>query len=288
MIIVATTSQLPDKRNPTSRRITQKPGLMRALSKANKHQMGIAAITTVCTRELYHELEEFLPSARVAFPDKPIIVWTDVKDATTAVDNVSFRYFDPATLTLHTENVVTHASYWHPEAIHQKISGLRQVVRDYPGGDGVLLVDCDVTFRQGFERLFYGDVALSPFYWGRRDVVVEGGRLLQQRDGEFNAGMLVTRSLDFCDWWMQAYESGMGGFYEQGCLDAVPANFTTDYISPLHNFGKWRFAAPHRHIRSYHQHARERSRNSDVGMLKIAAQRAAAEARRKLNYAAGL
>jgi hypothetical protein len=246
--------------------------------------MGVAAITTVCTRELIHELRDFLPSARVAFPDVPIVVWTDVEDYQTDVGNVDIRYFDPSALKMRTGNVAAHADYWHPEAIHQKIVGLRQVVSEYEGQDGVLLVDCDITFRLGFERRFHGDVALSPFYWGDRGIKlrVANDQLLQHRDGEFNAGMLVTRSLAFCDWWLGAYESGEGGFYEQGCLDMVPARFVTDFISPAHNYGKWRFVEPHTEVRSFHQHSAEPSRKYSVGALKIAAQRAGAEARAKL------
>ncbi|NUQ50759.1 MAG: hypothetical protein HUU27_12700, partial [Phycisphaerae bacterium] len=152
-----------------------------------------------------------------------------------------------------------------------------------PGGEGgVLLADCDVVFRAGFERDYRGDVVLSPFYWGRRDIRVAGGGLLQSRDGEFNAGLLMTRSAAFCQWWIDAYLSGLGGFYEQGCLDQVPAAFFADYFSPLHNWGKWRFAAPHGAVRSYHQHHREIGRRPDITLISLAAKRAAAEARAAL------
>lgn len=288
MIIVAPPI-IPDGPNPPTRRIAP-AGLVsrhRTSYEVEKKPMGVAAITTVCTVELLHELREFLPAARVAFPGVPIIVWTDDDAQVTShgshVPGVEFRVFDRAASAGRTAKVATHAAYWHADAIHQKIVGLRQVVNEYPGPDGVLLVDCDVTFRLGFERRYQGDVVLSPFYWGQRTIAVGGGKLLQHRDGEFNAGMLITRSLAFCDWWLAAYESGLGGFYEQGCLDLVPGHFVTDYFSPLHNFGKWRFSPPSGVVMSYHQHLEERSRRHDVGAIKIAAQRVAAEARAALS-----
>ncbi len=255
--------------------------------------MNVAEIVTVCMGDLIHELREFLPAARVAFPGKRIHVYTDRGvdaleiAAEVMAENVSIHNAFDASKQISIDQVAKHSDYWQPWPIWWKIRALQERVAylDPASRDGVLLADCDVTFREGFERPFRGDVALSPFYWGRRDIALpqeRGGGLLQHRDGEFNAGMLVTRSRVFCDWWMRAYLDGLGGFYEQGCLDLVPGLFTTDYISPLHNWGKWRFTPPHGGVRSYHQHIGEPSRRMDVGALKIAAQRTAAEARATL------
>jgi hypothetical protein len=238
--------------------------------------------------KLLHELREFLPAARLAFPTAPIYVYTDdVAAVVAAADAYLVSHVVPVHACAETPDfslVVSHAPYWQAAPIYYKLKGLLDRVTALPrrDADGILIVDCDVTFRHGFERPFRGDVALSPFYWGRRDLTTKTGGLLQHSHGEFNAGMLVTRSVDFCNWWLESYLTGFGGFYEQGCLDAVPQRFRTDYISPLHNFGKWRFSRPNSAVRSYHQHVRERSWNCDVGALKIAAQRTAAEARATL------
>jgi hypothetical protein len=254
--------------------------------------MGVAEIVTVCMGDLIHELREFLPSARVAFPGVPIYVYTDravdalAIGATVNVGNVTVSPTEDVAEIVSLDRVARHSDYWQPWPIYWKIRAVqdRLSARAPDSRDGVMLADCDITFRMGFERPFYADVALSPFYWGRRDIAVPGGGLLQHRDGEFNAGLLVTRSRAFADWWMQAYLSGEGGFYEQGCLDLVPGRFLSDYISPLHNYGKWRFAAPGSQVRSYHQHVLERCNRMDVGSLKMAAQRAAAEARETLAH----
>jgi hypothetical protein len=253
--------------------------------------MRVAEIITVCMGKLIHELREFLPSARVAFPDVPIHVVTDDAHAVLEIAEANLvRNVIPVATCSETPDfsaVSQHSAYWQPEPIYFKLKGLLDRVVELPPQfkDGVMIVDCDVTFRAGFARPFFGDVALSPFYWGKRDITTNSGKLLQDVHGEFNAGMLVTRSVNFCRWWLDSYLAGFGGFYEQACLDAVPQRFCTDYISPLHNFGKWRFAKPYGAVRSYHQHLRERSYNADVGALKIAAQSAAANARKTLQEA---
>lgn len=250
--------------------------------------MKVSEVVTVCMGKLIHEMREFLPSVRVAFPECPIYVYTDnilaVQEIAEAnlVNNVI-----PVKVSFDTPSfskVIKHSVYWHADAIYFKLKALLDRVKSLPSNSrsGVMIVDCDVTFNDGFEKPFFGDVALSPFYWGKRDLKVQTGESLQSCHGEFNAGMLVSRSIDFCNWWIDAYIAGLGGFYEQACLDFVPKSFCVDYISPLHNFGKWRFAKPHKFVRSYHQHILERSKNADVGALKIAAQSAAAKARKSL------
>ena len=250
--------------------------------------MRVAEVVTVCMGKLIHELREFLPSTRVAFPESPIYVYTDDVSAVRDIAEANLvRNVTPVEVCLETPDlsaVIQHSAYWHSEAIYFKLKGILDRVSSLPvdSKDGVMMVDCDITFKANFERPFFGDVALSPFYWGKRDLKVSSGGLLQHSHGEFNAGMLITRSVDFCEWWLESYLSGLGGFYEQACLDSVPKRFCVDYTSSLHNFGKWRFTKPHNAVRSYHQHVRERSRNVDVGALKIAAQKTAAQARKTL------
>lgn len=255
--------------------------------------MGVAEIVTVCMGGLIHEMREFLPAARVAFPNVPISVYTDKQSEVEAINlecpvgNLTIYSAEEFNFPDQSE-VEEHATYWQKIPILCKLLALQDRVKDLPphSEDGVLLVDCDVTFRSGLERKYHGDVTLSPFYWGKRTERTREGDLLQHRDGEFNAGMLLTRSSAFCVWWIKAYLAGEGGFYEQGCLDLVPGQFLTDYFSPLHNWGKWRWAAPPPSARSYHQHVSERAAaRPDVGAIKIAAQRTAAEARAKLKGA---
>ena len=261
----------------------------------SKRPLKLDRIVTVATEALWHEMREFLPSARVAFPDIEIVVGTDVplNEAQALADslfvpNVRIVEIDMAEALPHLTSVCKVADYWVSEAIWWQLELFRREIAD---GATALLCDSDITFRLDFERSFYGDVVLSPFYWGDLGLLTRANPLdpertartqLHVRDGLFNAGMVMSRSLEFAEWWMAAFLSGEFGFYEQKCLDAVPAQFPTDYFSPKHNFGKWRFAPPFRTVRSYHQHVREPARRPDVILLKMEAQEAAAEARAEL------
>lgn len=276
-----------DIRNPPGRR--PRPGRV-PLRPGSQAPMAVREIVTVCMGDLLPELGEFLPAARVAFPRVPIHVYTDhaVGALEIGVELHVDRLHVHPTRDLSGEvslaAVAHHADHWQPWPIYWKLHALAERVAALPDGcrDGVLLADCDVIFREGLDRAMCGEVALSPFYWGRRDLPAPSGdraRRLQHEHGEFNAGLVLTRSIDFCAWWIAAYLSGEGGFYEQACLDAVPGRFHADYFSPLHNWGNWRFAAPPPEARSYHRHLAERSTRLDTGAIAIAARRTAAEAR---------
>lgn len=289
-MIDVTPATLEPGHNPPSRRPAAVPAHARAGSGA---PMRAAEIATVCMGALLPELREFVPSARLAFPRVPIHVYTDEPGeagdilAALPVEGVHLHPATESAVDADLSRVARHSDYWRPAPIWWKIRALRDRLAARPDGgrDGVLVADCDIVWRAGFERAYHGEVALSPFYWGRRDLRLShdrGAGLLQHRDGEFNAGLVLSRSRAFADWWMRAYLAGEGGFYEQGCLDLVPGLFETDYISPLHNWGKWRFASPHGAVRSYHQHLGEPARRLDVGAIALAARRAAAEARAAL------
>jgi len=259
------------------------------------------AIVTVCTKELAHELREFLPSVNVAFPRARIFVATDISAAelralceslhlTEKVTRIPLRI---AEARKRIRKVSTVSDYWNKEYIWVKLDALQRVQERLPDS-GILMLDCDITFAAPFERHFFGDVVLSPFYWGNLQMQThadpadssKGCVPIWERDGLFNAGMLLTRSADFCRWWKETYESGEFGFYEQKCLDQVPRLFHADYFSPLHNFGKWRFESPWQEVRSYHYHLRETARRQDCLDIKLAAQQAAARARYLLKEAA--
>jgi hypothetical protein len=247
-------------------------------------KINIQTIITVCTKDLIHEIREFVTSARVCFPNFKIVVFTDVVDL--AIDllkefdikNIEFKNISLDDHPSEILDIKSISSYWKREPIWFKLKGLRDEV-ELSKGKGVLICDSDITFKRGFLRDFYGDVALSPFYWGDRFLKISEEKLLRDRDGEFNAGMLATNSIEFCDWWIDAYKSGLGGFYEQKCLDYVPSLFDVDYIGPEHNFGKWRSQIPKDNISSFHYHIKERARKKEDSFIKLEAQKSAAKAR---------
>lgn len=250
--------------------------------------MQIEAIATVCTRELLHELDTFLPTARACYSRVPIHVYTDDRWAAEGqvlglpVGNVHFHDLDLAEGLARSAAVNRWADHWRPECIWAKLDSLRRCVADH-AGVGVLLADCDVAIITADRRHYYADVALSPGYCGDphrpvRDL--DGGRSLSivERDSWFNAGMLLTRSLEFCEWWLAEYEAGRpGSFYEQTALESTPARFDCAFMDDRHNFGKWRFREPFPGTASIHMHLTERCRRPDATAMAVMARRAVAE-----------
>lgn len=256
--------------------------------------LKIEAIVTVCTEALIHELREWLPTARRCYPGIPLYVATDVTEDRVMeyardvhVENVHVVPLDLAHAVGRVGKVNVWAKHWILEAIWCKLDALRRVVEKHPRG--VLLADCDITFiRPTYRREYWADVVLSPNFHGdlqltTPDLSKESRIPLFVRDSLFNAGMVATRSVEFCEWWIEQYEAGgEGTFVEQTALEQVPRLFDVDYFGPEENFGKWRFAAPPPNTNSVHMHVHERARKPEVTILKIAAQSSAASARKFL------
>lgn len=250
-------------------------------------------IVTVADKNLAHELDEWLPSARLCYPGVPLHVATDIPEeefqsiaSRLNVENVIRMPLDLSVATPKVQKVNKWAEHWILEAIWAKLDTLRSVVTDHPG-EGVMLADADITFLKRIDRSFHADVVLSPYYFGdftQKTRDLDGDLIpLAERDGWFNAGMILTRSKEFCDWWIPQYEAGHpGSFVEQSALELVPGSFATEYLDARHNFGKWRLSPPAPDTASIHMHIHEKSHRTDITMLKIAAQKAAAKARRIL------
>lgn len=260
--------------------------------------MKIETLVTVCTHELQAELREWLPTARVCYPDAPLYVATDLNRdelqmiaSGLGVHGVHHLPVDRRKAALRSQNVPRWADHWDHGAIWLKIDSLERVVSgsSWKTG-GVLLADCDITFLRPNNDSYLADVVLSPNFHGdlrRRTKGRNGGtRYLHERDSLFNAGMLLTRSASFCETWRLWYENSHTWneetFLEQTALEHVPSKWHTAYFDHRDNFGKWRFTAPLGDERSVHTHLRERARCEEVFQLKLTAQKAAAKARLQL------
>lgn len=257
--------------------------------------MNIDIIGTLCTEELLHELDEWLPTARVCYPKAKLVISTDVPLKRVEeiarrlnVKNVKVRKFDRKRAIENSKNIPLYSPHWKPETIWGKLDETRTSVETYRGA-GVMFADTDITFVRPIDRSFHADVVLSPAFCG--DLQRKTSLLTQpdqkiplfRRDGLFNAGMWLTRSFEFMDWWIKAVEmSGGDSFLEQTSLEYAPGGFITDYLDSRDNFGKWRFQAPPPDVRSVHYHINERSRWIEDTEIKRIGQAAAAEARIKL------
>lgn len=238
--------------------------------------LKVDAIMTVCTEELAHELELWMPTAALHHPEAMLYVVGDypavIKARALAQEyHIAHRVIPMALLAgdgrkiaeERCRNVATISKYWKADVIWWKLEGLRQVLEDELPGRGVLLTDCDITFTAPVREVFpHADAVLSPFWWVTGHQVTKHPRLgrmpLAQRDGFFNAGYFLTNHAEVAKTWLELYEQGEGGFYEQKCLEHLPRRFRCDYFDAKHNWGKWRKETPRENVVSIHFHADEK------------------------------
>jgi hypothetical protein len=99
------------------------------------------------------------------------------------------------------------------------------------------------------------DLVLSPFYWPDSTAPTPIAH------GFFNAGYLLVRDTRIVNRWEQMYAEGLGGFYEQKCLEALGREFVTAWFGHEHNFAKWRWESPSRRaVVSFHHKLKSRGK----------------------------
>jgi hypothetical protein len=125
-----------------------------------------------------------------------------------------------------------HGDQWPIGWISAKILCLELAIRHYRRP--VMLVDADLIFTRRLPDLVWdADLVLSEHAGPIPD-------RLSSRSGIYNAGMVLTRSLRLCARWREFFEAGVGGFYEQGCLEDLSREYLTDTFPAAWNWGDWR------------------------------------------------
>jgi hypothetical protein len=149
-----------------------------------------------------------------------------------------------------------HGDLWPLHWIAAKLEVLRRAIAAFPGR-GVLLADADLIFTRRLPDLSWdADLVLSEHHGPLPD-------RLPPRSGIYNAGMVLCRDESVVDRWRELFATGVGGFYEQGCLEQLAREFVTDTFPGSWNWGNWRrtedLAASGRVPAILHQHL-ERTR----------------------------
>lgn len=257
--------------------------------------LRVEALLTVCTVELLPEIETWLASAARWHPEARLYVAGDYPVCREALrlavrwDFAARLYPLPLLagdgLAMARERcggVTRISDYWREDIIWWKLAALEWVLQYAEPSRGVLLTDCDITFAQPVTGLWGGGVeaVLSPFWWWAYDVPKrrDGSVTLPGFDGIFNAGYFLTRSLAVATAWRELYEAGVGGFYEQKCLEWLPRRFACDYFDARHNWGKWRREAPRTDTVSLHYHIADPAPPEAPDWLRATKQAAAAAA----------
>lgn len=133
--------------------------------------------------------------------------------------------------------VVRHDPYWKAELIALKFHALRTAIGRHGPSH---LLDADIAVNGSLHTggPWVADLVLSPFYWP------DPAATIPVAHGFFNAGYLLAGDTRVVDRWEEMFATGLGGFYEQKCLDYLGHEFVTAWFGHEHNFAKWRWESP--------------------------------------------
>lgn len=224
-----------------------------------KGRMGLGAAAVVADEPVMKDLEAWLLTFKAFHRRTPVVVICDdityrfvtglIRDwgleAVTAMPHINAD--TEATIKERLVYVATESSYWKIVPIWWKIYALQQAIA-ISKGKGALVADSDIVFCRSITETYAADVVLSPFHW------TDWGHTVIPRHGVFNAGFFMTREQRAAGVWMNLYQSGQDGFYEQKCLERFPGLFHCDYFGREHNHGIWRNVSPDQHTASVHIH----------------------------------
>jgi hypothetical protein len=269
-------------------------------SPLSSNPLSIDAACVVADQGVADDLERLIPTFRFHHPKTPLHLIVD--DAAAERAKMIDRYLGIGGLYVHrwlteenmrfvedrVSGLTNHADYWKPGPIWWKMAGAARILREYlPKGSGLLLVDSDIVFnrRADEETWNHVDGVFSPFYWpdpiGLQVARVPGGPKVSiaTRDGHINAGYFLARRPEIFERWLELFEQGIDGFYEQACMHKLGLEWSFDYFAFEHNFGQWRGEFPRPDAISYHIHAATSHAAPTGQTIQEAADRATARAR---------
>lgn len=241
------------------------------LEPIRNREFGVEALVTVVSHGYERDLHRLIPTAQKFAPKIPLHIVCDAA-AKAEVGEICKRLrtrnvtchewinedsLDRATSKLN--HLVNQANYWKPGPIWFKLEAMRRLLAETK--KACLLVDCDIIFTNPLTNRFEGvDLVMSPFFWPNPMLTVPAvpgsTRIvpISERDGWYNAGYLLATRPEIAEAWLDLYESGVGGFYEQYCMGWLPQHFHHTIFGTEHNFGQWRAEAPKPQTVSCHAH----------------------------------
>ena len=207
--------------------------------------LRIKSIACVCGDNCVEEAELMVTSLRAWNATIPVLILTDeinegeVKDRMSRFDQIYVDVVEVGQLAEIKSNladVARHAAgLWSVEWIALKMEAVYRSLTRF--GRGVLLVDADIIFTGKIPSLQWdADLVLSRHVGpaAPRDPLREAGPLT------FNAGMILFGHHKVVDRWKQMFLTGVGGFYEQGCLPDLAREFVSGELPADWNWGFWR------------------------------------------------
>lgn len=115
--------------------------------------------------------------------------------------------------------------------ILKKMSAMRFALNK---NDNTFFLDSDIIVASPLDSIYSHEIVLSPHYH-----FITMRRDHETTSGLYNAGYIFCANKDFPNWWETNYLND-SLFYEQECMNRIPANFNTDIFDRTHNVGFWR------------------------------------------------
>jgi hypothetical protein len=206
---------------------------------ANKASIKIASVaaTGVCVIEL----NGFIQQWRLYNPEVKIFALveesrrSEIEERWILDEMVDMQFVDvkEATSRYDRSLVKSHNAYWDDSSICLKLEAMRLCMAKY--NKPTLVCDSDLILTSKLPKIEWeADVVLSSHQGPFFTPSFEPGQ------GYYNAGMVLVRTPRVANRWIELFQAGAGGFYEQGCLEQLSEEFVTDLFPATWNWGMWR------------------------------------------------
>lgn len=204
-----------------------------------KFPLCIEALAVTCGGELVHELRPFVRQFKFYHPEWPMHIATDLEGYESINDLIGpddkVWLISQSTLKelALKSNQKDHGHRWSKGWIGVKLENFRRAVEDRKCG--VLQCDSDLILSRSLPRVNWNaDIVMSTHC----------GPLCHQDvpmfHGYYNAGLLLTDQTWAVEKWIELYNSGHGGFYEQKLLETFSEKYVVSLFPDDWNWGPWR------------------------------------------------
>ena len=216
-----------------------KSWLMRKKQLTRKLPLTIDAISVTCGGQLIHQLRPFVKQIKFLHPELPLHIATDPSGVEKIEDlvgpqDVIWKVLEKDLKFYGASKSQDHGHRWSKPWIGVKLENFRRAVDKFKCG--VLQCDCDFVFNRALPKRinWHADVVMST----HRGPLMHNN--VPDFHGNYNAGLLLSDSLEIANKWISLYMDGYGDFYEQKLLEKLDDLYVVDLFPSDWNWGGWR------------------------------------------------
>lgn len=216
----------------------------------------IESFCFVATENIKEEAAVLLKSLR-KFHDEPVYVLCDGKtrqflNQQKLTENVTFRCgAEKEELDKVKKIFVDHKSVANkihkPDCILKKMQVMELALENH---ENTFFLDSDIIVLESLQEYFQKKIALSPHYYPDR-LAFSGFEY-----GFYNAGYVFCALKGFPKFWRKTYLSD-SIFFEQECMNRIPAWYDIHTFNKSHNVGFWRREEIPDKIKTLHFHTKK-------------------------------